>query len=321
MEYVELGKSDLKVSRIGLGTLQFAPAWIGDKEVMKSVANSALDNGINFIDTAERYGLGISETIIGDTIKERGDRDDLVIATKVSLIHLRYKDVIKAAEESLKRLQTGVIDLFQIHAPSCYAPTSETMKAMDELLKKGKVRYVGLSNYPVCRTREAIDCLKNGDIISNQLEYSVQMRDIEHEILPFLREAGIVTIAYSPLAMGILTGKYDETTEIPREDPRIGDPLFKNSENLGHVQPVISMMRGIAEVHEATVAQVALNWLLRFDDVFPIPGAKSPEQVESNVNAAKWKLTEEEWNRITAASDKLDLNFFLDFGQFLDSSQ
>ncbi|MFQ5885334.1 MAG: aldo/keto reductase [Thermoplasmata archaeon] len=318
---MKLGKSDLKVSRIGLGTLQFGPAWIGDKEIMKKVINCALDNGINFIDTAERYGLGISESVIGETIKERGDRDDLVIATKVSIIHLRYKDVIKAAEASLKRLQTDVIDLYQIHAPSCYTPTSETMKAMDELLKEGKVRYVGLSNYPVCRTKEAINCLKNGDIISNQVEYSVLMRDIEHEILPFLREAGIATIAYSPLAMGILTGKYDETTEIPKEDPRLGDPLFKNKENLGSVQPVISIMREIAEAHEATVAQVALNWLMRFDDIFPIPGAKTPEHVESNVDTMKWKLSEEEWNRITEASDKLDLNFFLDFGLFLDSSK
>ncbi|UCD92407.1 MAG: aldo/keto reductase [Methanobacteriota archaeon] len=321
MECVELGKSDLKVSRIGLGAMQFAPAWIGDKEMMKKVLACALDNGINFIDTAERYGLGMSETVIGETIMDRGDRDDLVIVTKVSLIHLRYKDVIKAAEASLKRLQTDVIDLYQIHAPSCYVPTSETMKAMDWLLKEGKVRYVGLSNYPVCRTREAIECLKNGDIITNQLEYSVVMRDIEAEMLPFLRETGIVTIAYSPLAMGILTGKYVETTEIPKEDPRLGDPLFKNGENLGSVQPVISLMREIAEAHEATVAQVALNWLLRFDDVFPIPGAKTPEQVESNINATKWKLSEEEWNRITEASDELDLNFFLDFGRFLDSSQ
>lgn len=321
MEYMELGKSDLKVSRIGLGTLQFGPAWIGDKKIMKKVIDSALDNGINFIDTAERYGLGISESVIGEAIKERGDRDDLVIATKVSLIHLRYKDVIKAAEASLKRLETDVIDLYQIHAPTCYASASETMKAMDWLLKEGIVRYVGLSNYPVCLIREAINCLKNGDIISNQLEYSVLMRDIEAEILPFLREAGIATIAYSPLAMGILTGKYDETTGISKKDPRLGDPLFKNKENLGRVQPVIGIMREIADAHEATVAQVALNWLLRFDDVFPIPGAKIPEHVESNVEATKWKLSDEEWNRITEASDRLDLNFFLDFGLFLDSSQ
>lgn len=318
MEYRRLGKSGLKVSRIGLGTLQFGPSWIGDKEIMRNVVNSALDNGINFIDTAERYGLGISETIVGETIKKRGDRDDLVIATKVAYIHLRYKEVIRAAEASLKRLQTDVIDLYQIHAPSCYVPTSETMRAFDKLIEEGKVRYVGLSNYPVCRTKEAINHLKNGEIVSNQLEYSVLMRDIESEIMPFLREIGIATIAWSPLAMGILSGKYDETTELPKEDPRIGDPLFKNVDNLGRAQEVIGVMREVAEAHDATIAQVALNWLLKFDDVFPIPGAKNPEHVESNVQALKWKLSDEEWKKITLASDRIDFDFHLDFGQFLE---
>jgi len=312
MEYKKLGKSDLKVSRVGLGTWQFGTAgWrFLDREMMKKVVNESLDNGVNFIDTAEVYGNGVSEEVIGEVIKERGDRDNLVIATKVSGAHLRYKDVLKAAEHSLKRLQIDVIDLYQVHWPSSYVPISETMKALDELLKEGKIRYVGLSNFPVCQTKEAMESLKNGEIISNQIRYNVVQRDIEKELLPFMRKHGIVTIAYSPLAMGLLTGKYDESTEFPPEDFRANHPLFKNKNNFRQVLRVVEVMREIAEAHNATVPQVAISWLLKMDDIFPIPGAKSPEHVKQNVESVNLKLSDDEWRKITEISNKLDLEYF-----------
>lgn len=312
MEYRRFGKSDLKVSRIGLGSWQFgSPGWLfTDRNMMKKVVNQALDLGVIFIDTAEIYGDGVSEEVIGEVIKERGDRDDLVIATKVSGAHLQYRDVFKAAENSLKRLQIDVIDLYQIHWPSSYVPISETMKALDKLLKNGKIRYVGLSNFPVCSIKEAMESLKNGDIISNQIRYNIVQRDIEKEILPFMRKEGIVTIPYSPLAMGLLTGKYDESTEFPKEDLRSRHPLFKNKNNLKQVLTVVAVIREIAEKHNATVAQIALSWLLKMDDMFPIPGAKKPEHVEQNVRATEIKLSDDEWNKITQISDNLNLEYF-----------
>ncbi len=316
MEYAFLGKSDLKVSRIGFGAMQFRPAWIKKKEVMVDILNYALDNGVNFIDTAEVYGKNMSESVIGEVLKDRGDRDDFVIATKVHPINLDCQNVLKAADASLKRLQTDVIDLYQVHHHNPYAPASETMKALDELLKIGKVRYVGVSNYSVSLTIEAMECLENGEIIANQLEYNILERSIESEILPFLREKGVVTIAFSPLAMGILSGKYDETSDLSEEDYRRHSPLFANKNNLKETQMVISVMREIGAEHDATPAEVAINWLLKSDDVFPIFGAKNPEQVKSNIHASKWKLSEEEWRRIAATSDELNLDLFADFSKF-----
>jgi aryl-alcohol dehydrogenase-like predicted oxidoreductase len=141
------------------------------------------------------------------------------------------------------------------------------------------------------------------------------MRDIETEILPFQRENGIATIAYSPLAMGLLTGKYDEKTELDEKDYRRNDPLFMNKENLGEAQKLITVTREIGAAHEATPAEVALNWLLKSDDILPIFGSKNIEQAQSNINASKWSLSEDEWKRITAASDSLNLDFSIDFSK------
>jgi aryl-alcohol dehydrogenase-like predicted oxidoreductase len=319
MEYAKLGKSDLRVSRIGLGGLEFGTPGFGiqDKTLMKEVINHALDSGINFIDTAEVYAFGGSERVIGEAIKERGDRDDLVIATKVYPENLRYKEVLKAAEASLKRLQMDVIDLYQIHHANPVVPVAETMKAMDELLEAGKIRYVGVSNFEASLTKQAMDSLKKGKVISNQMEYSLLTRDVEEEVLPFLRDAGIATIAYSPLAMGLLTGKYDESIELSKGDRRANLPVFQKKDNLRRLGTLIGAMREIAGAHRASVAQVALNWLLRFDDVFPIPGAKSPEHAEGNANAAEWKMSEKEWENVADASKKLDLDLFFDFDSFV----
>jgi aryl-alcohol dehydrogenase-like predicted oxidoreductase len=315
MEYRNLGDSDLKVSRIGLGAMQFGPMWIKEKEVMMDILNHALDNGINFIDTAEVYGRYMSETVVGEGLKERGDRDDLIIATKVHPFNLRYDDVIKAAEGSLKRLQTDVIDLYQVHHHNAYVPASGTTKALDQLLKEGRVRYVGVSNFSVSLMEEAMGLLKNGEIISNQMEYNLLMRDIETEILPFQREHGIATIAYSPLAMGILSGKYDEKTELDEKDYRRNDPLFMNKVNLSEAQKLIGVTKEIGASHQAPPAEVALNWLLKSDDVFPIFGSKNVEQAKSNINASKWNLSEDEWKSITTASDELNLDFSIDFSK------
>jgi aryl-alcohol dehydrogenase-like predicted oxidoreductase len=312
LRYRKFGKSDLKVSEVGLGALQFGTQGYGisDKEEMKKILNRSLELGVNFIDTAEGYGNGTSERIIGEVLKERGDRDDLILATKVRPGHLEYKNVIKAAEASLKRLQTNVIDLYQVHHPNCYVPVSETMRAMGKLLKDGKIRYVGVSNFPVCLTKESIATLEKGEIISNQLQYNILSRDIEKEIIPHLREEGVVTIAYSPLSGGLLTGKYDENFEFPNDDLRSQWTLLSNKNNRAKMKPIMQTMKEIAEKHETAIPQVAINWLLKMDDVFPIPGAKSVDQAESNAKASEWKMSDDEWRRITTASDKLELDEF-----------
>jgi len=307
MEYRKLGKSDLKVSRIGIGTWQFGSrVWgLQDKDIMKKILNKALDLGINFIDTAEGYGDGVSESVVGEVVSERGDRDDLVIATKVSPSHLRYKDVLKAAEKSLERLKLDTIDLYQVHWPNMYVPVEETMRALEKLVDEGKVRYIGLSNFPSCLLREAVGSLKKYEIISNQVLYNLLERDIEKSILPVMRELGIVVIAYSPLAMGFLTGKYDEQTTFPENDFRNNIYLYKNKENFRKVIEFNVLLREIGSKYGKTVPQVAINWLLKFDDVFPITGARKVEQIESSVGSVGWSLSDEDWEKIKEASDKL----------------
>ncbi|MFW9924655.1 MAG: aldo/keto reductase, partial [Candidatus Thorarchaeota archaeon] len=170
MEKITLGKSSLKVSRIGLGTLALGHPRKGiqDKNEIFNIINYALDNGINFIDTAEEYSGGLTEQYIGEVIKERNERDDVIVCTKVMPIHLSYSNVLKATENSLKRLQTDYIDILLVHWPWCYNPISETMKAMDKLLSEGKIRYVGLSNFQNALVQEAIDTIDNGQIIVNE---------------------------------------------------------------------------------------------------------------------------------------------------------
>jgi len=248
MNKIRFGKTDLEVSRIGLGTLAFGHETKGiqDKDEIYGCINFALDNGINLIDTAEEYSGGLTERFIGEVIKKRGDRDGLVLVTKVSHNHLRYKEVIKAANNSLERLQTDYLDMYLVHWPWCYSPISETMKAIDKLLIEGKIRYVGVSNYHNALVQEAMSNLQNGEIIANELEYNLINRSIEKEILPFLRQQGIVVLAYYPLLSGFLTTKYDRNTILAKNDFRNNWELFKHKENFTRSQLLFETIRQIA---------------------------------------------------------------------------
>ncbi|NHJ46153.1 MAG: aldo/keto reductase, partial [Asgard group archaeon] len=207
MEKIQFGKTNLKVSRIGLGTLAFGhmSKGIQDKEQIFKVLNFALDSGINLIDTAEEYSGGLTEEYIGELLKKRGDREEQVIVTKVSHLNLSYDHVIRSANRSLKNLQTDYIDVYLVHHPYSYTPISETMKAMDELLADGKIRYVGLSNFHNALMKEANDKLQNGEIVVNELEYSLIRRDIEKEMIPFAKENNIALMTYYALMSGFLT--------------------------------------------------------------------------------------------------------------------
>jgi aryl-alcohol dehydrogenase-like predicted oxidoreductase len=311
MEFERLGKSELIVSKIGLGAWQFGDknwGWgesYGEKEAL-DVIDAALDSGINFIDTAEVYGNGISETIIGKAIK--GRRDRVIIATKVSGQHLRYDDLLKAADESLKRLQVDYIDLYQIHWPSSYVPIEETMKAMEKLIDEGKIRYMGLSNFPVPLIRE-VERYFPYPVVSNQVRYNLVERDIEKEILPYCREKSISIIAWSPLAKGLLTGKYSKDS-FPKDDMRTKyDRLFTREENFSQIIEFVEILKNIAKKYGKTPAQIALNWLISQPGIFAIPGAKRVEQVVENAGASGWRIEGEDIEKLNSSSS-IKLSYF-----------
>lgn len=308
MEYARLGKSDLKVSKIGLGAWQFGDADWGwgtalTEDLAIDLINAALSLGMNFFDTAEVYGDGISETILGKALKRV--RDDVVIATKVSGQHLRYNDVLKAVEGSLRRLQTDRIDLYQIHWPNHYVPIPETMKALRKLVKEEKVRYVGVSNFSLPELKEARRQLS---IVSNQMRYNILQREIEKDLTAYARAQGVAVIAFSPLAQGLLTGKYSTET-LPTDKVR-AENLLTRPANMERIRPLLGLLESIATRHSARISQVALAWLLNKRNVFPIPGAKTKGQLEENIRSVEVKLTRDEIRKIDKASASMNFDYF-----------
>ena len=312
MEYIELGKTGMKVSTIGIGAWQASgKSWGQDVEDDKIVGALIRANelGINFIDTAEAYGDGHSETVVARAIKEIG-RDNVVVATKVHGGHLHADDLVKAAENSAARLGVKEIDLYQVHWPDPWeqVPLRETMKAMESLYDRGLIRAVGVSNFSVRDLKEAREHLSHVDIASDQVRYNMVQREVEEEVLPYCRREGITLIAWSPIAQGALTGKYS-TAHKPSDDIRRGNKLF-NDANLAEISKLLQVLREIAEAEQKTVAQVALNWLTREGDVLPIPGAKTEAQAEENAGAVGWKLKADELKRIDEVLSKLKISYY-----------
>lgn len=308
MEYVELGKSGFRVSVIGLGTWQIGTrlwGWGADYNESDAIAtiHQAIDLGINFIDTAEIYGEGRSEDIIGKAIA--GRRDEVFLATKVWVTNLSYDKLLKAAERSLRRLGVDVIDLYQVHWPNPLIPIEQTMKGMEKLVKEGKVRCIGVSNFSLNQLKRAQDALSSEEIVSNQVEYNLLNRKIEKDLLPYARQEKITVIAYSPLARGVLTGKY-APGNVPKDLLRRVDILF-SSENLRRAKKILDVLREIAERRGKSISQVALNWLIKEPSVIAIPGAKKPAHVVMNAGATGWRLTDEEIKRIDEVSRSFKL--------------
>jgi myo-inositol catabolism protein IolS len=296
MRYVELGKSGLRVSCIGFGAWQIgASEWgwnkgYGEESVVKAIRR-AYELGVNFIDTAEIYGGGVSEEVVGKAVKEF--RDEIVIATKVWATHLTYDGVMKACERSLRRLGTDVIDLYQIHWPNPVIPISSTMRAMERLIELGKIRAVGVSNFSASRLKKAQENLRREEVVSDQVKYNLVERKVEKELLPYCERENITLIAYSPLAQGLLSAKYSGSNA-PRDFVRRINPLFDPS-ILRRAEPLFKLLREIAARHGTSPSQIALAWLLKRPNVVSIPGAKSPEQAESNAQAAGIELADDEW--------------------------
>ena len=311
MEFRRLGRSGPRVSEVGLGTWQFGGAWGRlDYETAREVVRAAHEAGVNFFDTAQVYGRGRSEEFLGRAIAELGIRDEVVVATKVPGEWLRYRDVKRALEGSLRRLGLDAVDLYQVHWPACWEniPVSETMRAMEDLVREGLVRHIGLSNFPVCLMEEAQASLRREEIVSNQLQYSLLVRDVEKELLPRMRELGMTLIAWSPLAKGALTGKYTPENLPEFKDVREGDPLFLR-ENFLRIWELVKALREIGARRGKTPAQVALRWLLEDPLVVVIPGARRPEQARENAGASGWRLRKEEWELLDRLSRAVEIEW------------
>jgi aryl-alcohol dehydrogenase-like predicted oxidoreductase len=297
LRYIQLG--DRRASALGLGLWQFGSSqwgWneeSGDAEAGR-IVERALDLGINFFDTAELYANGRSESILGRALGER--RDEAIIATKVSPHHLHFQGVMAAADRSLARLGVGKIDLYQVHWPNRFIPIQRTMLAMKDLLSEGKVGMVGVSNFSLARWRAAESALGT-QVVSNQVRFNLIAQEPREELSSFAALGNRVIIAYSPLAQGVIGGKYDIAH--PPGDFRARDPLFSQS-SFERVSRLLGALKAIGRAHEATPAQIALAWLLRQPNVIAIPGVRSVEQVEMNAAAADIALTDEEGESVRA---------------------
>ncbi len=317
MEYRSLGKTGLKVSALCMGTMQFG--WSADEKTSFSILSKAVDDGLNFIDTADIYSRwvagnpgGVSEQIIGRWMKQSGiPRDKLVIATKVrgrmgdgpNDEGLSRTHIFQAVEKSLQRLQTDYIDLYQTHWPDDDTPIEETLGALDDLIKSGKVRYIGCSNYSAWQVVQSLwvsDQFGMGRFVSIQPHYNLISRtEFERELKDVCIKFGIGVIPYSPLAGGFLTGKYRKNKPAPDSVRAKGLQHALTDANFS----LLDTMDSIAKVHEASVSQIALAWML-YDPVItsPIIGPNTIEQWVDNLGALDCKLSAEEKDALDQAT-------------------
>ena len=302
MKYVKIGGSGLKVSELCLGTMVFGSA--ADENESINIIARAMDDGINFIDTANGYNNGVSESIVGKALK--GKREQAVLVTKVNAATgpgpndkgLSRYNILNAVEHSLKRLQTDHIDLYFLHRPDYDTPLEESLRAMDDLVRSGKVRYVGMSNHFAWQLSKALWLaeLKNfSSVICAQDLYNMLNRDIELELLPFCRENGVGMMAYSPIARGVLTGKYTPNESPPadsraaRKDRRILETELRH-DNL----VVAQELKKIADDHGKSLSQIAVNWVISNPIVTSaVIGPRSIEQYEDNLGSIGWDITPE----------------------------
>jgi aryl-alcohol dehydrogenase-like predicted oxidoreductase len=301
MRYIEVNGARLSV--IGLGTWQFgSKEWGYGNDYAQTEAGQilerALDLGITLIDTAEIYGRGESERIVGKFLD--GRRNEAFVATKVLPIAPTAKYVEKHGRASAARLGIDVIDLYQIHWPNPVVPLSQQMDGMRRLQQAGIVTAVGVSNFSLARWKAAEAALGT-PVLSNQVQYSLVSRKPDIELVPYAQRNDRLVIAYSPLGMGVLSGRYD-ADHPPTGSARINNPIFL-PDNLERARPLIDAVREIATAHDATPTQVALAWVIQHPNVVAIPGASSVAQLEANAAAADLELAADEVERLTRASD------------------
>ncbi len=313
MDKRTLGTSTVKITPILMGTWQAGKKmWVGveDADSIKTI-RAGYEAGITTIDTAEVYGEGHSERIVAEAVSDV--RHQVEYATKVFANHLKYQQVIEACERSLKNLKTDYIDLYQIHWPagafnSEVVPIEETMSALNHLKDQGKIRAIGVSNFSHTQLAAAASY---GRIDSLQPPYSLFWRQVEQDTMPYCIENNISILAYSPLAQGLLTGKFAPGHKFVPEDNRAKNKLFQG-ENFERAHQALAQLKPIAERHNCTLAQLALAWLIAQPQTNAIAGARYHEQAKDNAEAAKIKLSPEEIAEIDQigriVTDRLDNN-------------
>jgi aryl-alcohol dehydrogenase-like predicted oxidoreductase len=315
MQYRQFGNTGLVLSRMAFGAMTFGQGTLVgdlvndvDQKLADRMVGVCLDAGINFFDTADMYTSGQSEIMLGKALKEK--RHDAVIATKCGFrsseamiargLSRRY--ILAAVEGSLQRLDTDYIDLFLLHIPDPVTPLEETARALDDLVRKGCVRYVGFCNYPAWKAQKLIgiqERLNLTPVAAAQMYYSLLGRDIEHEVVPFIQENRLGLMVWSPLASGFLTGKYTLEGPSPKEGRRLKFDFPPVDRNKGDV--VVQALGEIAAKYAATAAQVALAWVLSKSFVSSvIIGARSIHQLDDNLKAGDLRVQEADLQALDA---------------------
>ncbi|MFI5255160.1 MAG: aldo/keto reductase [Candidatus Limnocylindrales bacterium] len=305
MRYVEV--DGLRLSVIGLGTWQFGSREWGygasyAAEIAPAIVRRAIELGVTLIDTAEIYGFGRSERIVGRAIA--ADREAVVLATKLVPALPLPAVVDWQVRGSLRRLDVQAIDLYQVHFPNPFASPRATMAPLRPLLARGVVRHVGVSNHSLGRWRASERSLGR-PILTNQVRFSLTAPMPRWELVPFAREQGRLVIAYSPLGQGLLSGRHALGDTAPA-DVRRRSRLFQ-PRTMALAAPLLETLRSVAAAHAATPAQVALAWLIAQGPVVAIPGARTVAQLEENVAAADLELDPAELEQLTAASSRFEL--------------
>jgi len=307
MEIRNLGRSGLRVSAVGLGCNNFGQRT--DLETSRTVIHKAIDLGITLFDTADIYaGMGGSETVLGEVLGDR--RKDIVLATKYAKpmstdgtkhgASRRY--IFNAVEASLKRLKTDYIDLYQQHEFDDRTPIDETLRALDDLVRQGKIRYIGHSNFPAWRIAEAEFTARQMGVtpfVSSQDEYSLVVRDIEKDLLPAAQQYNLGLLPFFPLANGLLTGKYKPGAEPPEGSRFAKAPALRERSATPRNEAIATKLDVFAQERGHTLLELAFSWLAARPQVSSvIAGATRVEQIEQNVKAASWKLSAEDMAEI-----------------------
>ena len=318
MDYRQLGHSGLRVSALTLGTMTFGGRghWtrVGATEVDTATrqVDMCLDAGVNLIDTADVYSEGLSEEVVGKTLK--GRRDRVLVATKARFAMgdgpndagLSRHHLIRACEASLRRLGTDYIDLFQVHEWDGHTPLEETLGALDHLVNSGKVRYIGCSNYSAWHIMKALGISERKNLqrfISQQIHYSLQARDAEYELVPVALDQGVGILVWSPLAGGLLSGKYRRGQDMPEGSRHLTDWNEPPVHDEDQLYDIVDVLVEIGEARGVSAAQVALAWTLGRPGIATVVvGARTEEQLADNLGAADLTLEDDERARLDEVS-------------------
>lgn len=294
MKYRHFGKTDMKVSVVGVGAWQAGmKSWgrdYNETDVINALRTS-FELGINFVDTAEIYGNGYSEKLISRVL---ADYKDVYVATKVAAFNTPPNKIRRAVKRSIERLGVKCIDLYQIHwPPSVYSSLRKSLHEMERMVDEGLIRHVGVSNFSLKLLKEAIECMRKYEIVSNQVQYSLLFRAPEKDLVPFMKENKIELIAWSPIAKGALAGKYKLDSLAKRIDGvyrriKMADELLK-------------VMKSLSEKYRASYSRIALAWVIHKGGL-PIPGAKNPRQAEDNALASELALSDLDLKLLDEAS-------------------